>query len=185
MRLHMQGYMKLENNLWNIGGVMFLLFIDILSIILIAHISTKLRFLSRAEWFFLTDCNKPLSLITGIMAFVFFKKLQLPYIPLVNIMGGSTFGILLIHADNDTMRKWLWHDFLHNVDMYDSPWLVSHAVGCVIAIFIVCIVIDQLRLRFIEPPTMVLFDRCWPCMVGRFKRLEAWFARKCAGFTGE
>ncbi len=130
------------------------------------------------------ESSRPLPLITGVMSFVFFKKLRLPYIPLVNIMGGSTFGVFLIHA-NKIMRKWLWVDLLHNVDMYDSPWLVAHAAGSVLAIFIICIAIDQLRLHFIEPPIMALFDRYWPCIIEHFNRLEVWFARKCACFTGE
>jgi hypothetical protein len=134
--------------------------------------------------YFMSESSRPLPFLTGIMAFMFFKKLQLPYIPLVNIMGGSTFGVLLIHA-NSSMRKWLWHDFLHNVDMYDSPWLVAHAVGSVLAIFIGCVVIDRLRLCFIEPLAMALFNRYWPCIVERFNRMEVWFARKCACFTGE
>ena len=162
-----------------------MLIIDIASIVVVAWLSIRHPIFKKLCIYFMSESSKPLPLLTGIMAFVFFKKLRLPFLPLVNIMGGSTFGVLLIHANSDTMRKWLWRDFLHNVDMYDSPWLVAHAVGSVLAIFIVCIVIDRLRLRFIEPPVMALFDRYWPCIVERFNRLEVWFARKCAGFTGE
>ena len=185
LRLHADGYMKSENSIWNGGGLLILLIVDIASIFVVTWMSTRHPIFKKLCIYFMSESSKPLPLLTGIMAFMFFKKLRLPYIPLVNIMGGSTFGVLLIHANSDTMRKWLWRDFLHNVDMYDSSWLVAHAAGSVLAIFILCIVIDRLRLRFIEPPVMALFDRYWPCIIERFNRLEVWFARKCAGFTGE
>ena len=162
-----------------------MLFIDFFSIIAIANLSSRLTFLSRNEWLFLTDCNMPLSLITGFMAFVCFKKMRLPYIPLINIMGGSTFGVLLIHANSDTMRQWLWKDLLRNVEMYSSPWLVLHAFGSVLAIFIICVVIDRLRIRFVEPCMMACFDRLWPIAVKRFNSIETWFARKANFLIGE
>ncbi len=28
----------------------------------------------------------------------------------INIIGAGTFGVLLIHANSETMRNWLWHD---------------------------------------------------------------------------
>ena len=185
LRLHADGYMKSRNSICNRGGLLILLIVDIASIFGVAWLSTRLPVIKKLGMYFLNESSRPLPLITGVMTFIFFKKMRLPYIPLVNIMGGSTFGVLLIHANSDTMRKWLWRDFLHNVDMYDSPWLVVHAVGSVFAIFIVCIVIDRLRLHFIEPQIMTLFDRYWPCITRCFNRLEVWFARKCTCFTGE
>ncbi len=159
--------------------------IGIVSIIMIAKLSSKLPFLSRYEWFFLTDCNKPLPLLIGVMAFVFFKKLHLQYIPIINIMGGSTFGVLLIHANSDTMRRWLWRDVLHNVDMYNSPWLVAHAIVSVLVIFIICVAIDYLRIRFVEPPLLEIFNKLWPSIVKYFNNFESWFTKKTQCFIGE
>lgn len=36
------------------------------------------------------------------------------------MIGGSTFGILLIHANSDTMRKWLWVDLRENANHYQD-----------------------------------------------------------------
>ncbi len=58
----------------------------------------------------------------------------------------------MIHANSDVMRKWLWNDVLNNVEMYNSNLLIVHAVGSVLAIYIICTVIDYLRIRMLEKP---------------------------------
>ena len=185
IRLHMEKYMKQENNIWTMVGAFFLIIISLLSIWIVVWLSTHIKLNSHYEYYFVGESNRPLPLLTGIMAFVVFKKLRLPYISIINAMGASTFGVLLIHANSDTMRRWLWHDVLHNAEMFNSPWLVAHAVGSVLAIFIVCVAIDRLRILFIEPPMMACFDKLWPSVVIRYSRFENWFAKKIHCFLGE
>ena len=79
-------------------------------------------------------------------------------------MGASTFGVLLIHANSDTMRRWLWRDLLDNVGHYASDYLVLHALLSVLAIFAVCIVIDYLRIRLLERNVFKWLDKRWPLM---------------------
>ena len=185
MRLHMEEYMKQENSIWTIGGGILWIIIDILSIVMIAWLSGHLTLQSHWEYYFVGESNRPLPLITGIMTFIIFKKMRLRYSPLINIMGGSTFGVLLIHANSDTMRRWLWHDILHNVEMFNSPWLIAHAIGSILVIFIVCVAIDRLRIRFIEPLIMACFDKLWPSVVRYYSCFENWFAKMTHCFWGE
>ncbi len=165
--------------------LLLLLVMDVLSIVVVTWFSTRHPFFRKFGGYFMGESSRPLPLLTSFMAFMFFKKMRLPYIPLINNIGGSTFGVLLIHANSDTMRRWLWKDFLRNVGMYSSPWLVVHAIGSVLAIFFVCVVIHRLRILFIEPPLLVLFDRNWPSVVRRFNGFENWFIRKTVYFTGK
>ena len=76
---------------------------------------------------------------------------------LINLIGASTFGVLLIHANSDIMRQWLWQDILNNVGQYGTNTMVLHAILSVIAIFVICILVDMLRMRFVEKP---LFNKC-------------------------
>ena len=184
MRLHMKMYMNHGNTILEAWLLILLLLVDVLTVLLMAKLSGKGAFFSRAAWFFLTDSNKLLPLLTSIMAFLFFKKMKLRYIPIINILGGATFGIFLIHANSIIMRKWLWRDILHCLDIYSSPWLAVHAIGSVLAIFVVCTVIDRLRIRFIEPPIMACFDRIWPSIVKCFNNIENWFTMKTRNFIG-
>ncbi len=96
---------------------------------------------------------------TALSSFLFFKNLKVKYSKVINAFGASTFGVLLIHSNSDTMRHWLWVDTLKNKEMYDSPYLVLHAVVSVLAIFIICNLIDQLRILLIEKPVFRLLEK--------------------------
>ena len=104
----------------------------------------------RNIYYFVSDCNKLFAVATAVSAFLFFKNMKMKYNRLVNTIAASTFGVLQIHANSDTMRRWLWQDMLNNVNMYDSRWLVVHAVGSVIVVFLICTGIDYLRIQYLE-----------------------------------
>lgn len=61
------------------------------------------------------------------------------------------FGVYLIH-DNNLIRHFLWIDLFKNSTFYKSQYLIYHASSAVLLVFIVCIIIDQLRYIFIEKP---------------------------------
>lgn len=60
---------------------------------------------------FVSDSNTVLALAISICSFMCFKNLKIGYSKLINTIGGSTFGVLLIHANSDVMREWLWKSF--------------------------------------------------------------------------
>ena len=65
----------------------------------------------------------------------------------------------MIHANSDIMRQWLWKDLLNNVAAYQSSYFVLHAVGSVLGIYIVCTLIDMLRIQFVEKPLLGWYDK--------------------------
>lgn len=103
-------------------------------------------------YWFLADSNKILAVATAISLFLFFKNIKLKYNPVINLLAQSVFGILMIHANSDAMRQWLWIDTLQNTRFFDSPWLILHAFGSVIGIYLICTAIDQCRIRLVEKP---------------------------------
>lgn len=72
------------------------------------------------------DSNKPLAVLVGFTTFMFFKNIKMQYNPLINKLGAVTFGVLLIHANSDAMRQWLWRDVLDNAGHYSYP---LYAIG--------------------------------------------------------
>ena len=114
-------------------------------------------------YFFVSNSNKALAVITSVVAFLFFEKTPIHYHRWINLCGGSTFGVLLIHANSDAMRKWLWGDLLKNAQMYHSEYFYLHAFASVLVIFVLCVIIDQLRIKLIETPLFRIlgsrFDR--------------------------
>lgn len=106
-----------------------------------------------APYFFISDSNKVLSLAIAVSAFMYFKDLKIPHSRLINALGGATFGVLLIHANSNAMRQWLWKETVDCVGNYSSDMAVTlgYAAMSVIVIFIVCAGIDWFRGRLIEP----------------------------------
>lgn len=102
----------------------------------------------------LSDSNVILALLTAVCSFMWFKNINIPQNKYINIIGGSTFGVLLIHANSDTMRKWLWHDLLDNVGHYNDYYWGVRPIIYVIFIFFVCIIIDRIRIIVIERPLL-------------------------------
>jgi len=83
---------------------------------------------------------------------MYFKDLNIKQSKLINVIGGGTFGVLLIHANSDTMRQWLWKDLCNNVGHYATNAIYIHAILVPIAVFTVCSAIEFLRMKTIEKP---------------------------------
>lgn len=111
-----------------------------------------------------SDSNKIFAVLVAVCSFLWFKNLDLPYSKLINAIGASTFGVLLIHANSDAMRTWLWRDTIDCVGHYALPLgeLMLYAIGVVLIIFSSCVLIDYLRIQFIEKPFFKWFDRIMP-----------------------
>ena len=105
------------------------------------------------------DSNTFLALATALCSFMYFKDLNIRQSRLINAVGGCTFGVLLIHANSDTMRQWLWKDVLDNVGHFTSGGIVIHALLSVAAVFAVCVVIDYIRQRTLEKWTFKYLDK--------------------------
>lgn len=120
---------------------------------------------------FVTDSNTALAVMTGVSSFMFFKNLSVPYSKFINTLGASTFGVLLIHG-NGNVCDWLWYDFLNNTGVYKESYVFIHAVLSVIGVFIVCTIIDILRIRFIEAPIMKCWDKHYDSIKQWYERTE-------------
>ena len=99
-----------------------------------------------------SDSNAIMAVITSLSAFMYFVNLKIKQNKLINILAMSIFGVLLIHANSDTMRNWLWKDILHNIQYFNNTLLCLHALTSVIVVFVTCSFIDLLRIHFIEKP---------------------------------
>lgn len=86
----------------------------------------------------------------GISSFNFFKNIKIKNSKFINGVAVSTFGVLLIHAGSDSMRAWLWGDLLKTTEAYYKTWMPLHAILSVLGIFVICCLIDRLRICTVE-----------------------------------
>lgn len=99
--------------------------------------------------FFLADSNKALAVIVAVCSFIWVVNLPVRYNKLINIIGGSTFGVLIIHTSCDAMLKWLWIDVLKTPLMYETPYYFIHMTLSTIGVFASCCVIDIIRKQIV------------------------------------
>lgn len=143
-----------KKHLWGILTILSIL-LAIASVIILLF--TKPLF---HPYFFVEDCNKILAVPVAVSSFIWFKNLNLMYNKIINVIGGSTFGVLLIHANSNAMRTWLWKDTLDVVGHYSLSIenLILYSLGGVILVFAVCNLIDQIRVHIFEKSFFRWYD---------------------------
>lgn len=137
--------------LWISAGAVFL---SMLSVWAIAHSGKNV-----SPYWFVSDANKVMALVTSLCLFNLFRSIRIPYSKLINAVGATTFGVLLIHAHNDTMRQWLWGDLLDNAGHLSSHLYPLRAILAVVLVFVVSSCSDFLRIVLLEKPLFSLLDK--------------------------
>ena len=120
--------------------------------------------LSVSQYGMIADSDKPLAILIAVSSFLWFKNKKIGndgYNKWINILGGASFGVLLIHSNSFAMRKWLWVDIFDCVGHYNLPLcqLILYAIIVVILIYLVCTAIDYARLTVIEKPFFRWYDK--------------------------
>lgn len=135
----------------------FSVILSVTSVIAGAWLGSKLG--KNIAYYFVSDSNTFLAVLTGVCSFMFFKNIKIKHSKIINTISASTFGVLLIHANSNTMRQWLWKDTLNNVGIYNTNYMFVHAISSVFIIYGICTIIDFLRIRFLEKPFFSFYDR--------------------------
>ncbi len=164
-----------NTKIWGWASLLFIMIASI-SVIICAYIS-KITELSM-WYYFVQDSNTLLAVLIGISTFLFFKNLKMKYHPLINRISSTCFGVLLIHANSDTMHRWLWKDVLDNVGMYNSSLLFLHFALSVLGVFVICSVIDMTRIKFVETPFFNRFDKVYDKLCLWFNQKKTYIFRK-------
>lgn len=122
------------------------------------------------SYFLISDSNAILALTNGITSFMWFKSMKIAYSKFINTVAASAFGVLLIHANSDTMRQWLWKDTIDSIGHYDTNLYWLYAIGCVLAIYAVCTIIDIIRINTIETPILNATERLCMSVYDKFNK---------------
>ena len=143
-------YQPLSKMRWGyiVGGVTLLSVASIVAILYLGCLKGK----NYPQYYFINDSYKVLAVVMGVSMFMWFKDMKIPQSRWINRIAQSCFGVLLIHANSDTMRQWLWKDVLDVAGQYHTDTFIIHSILSVLAIYIVCTIIDQLRIALLERP---------------------------------
>lgn len=122
--------------------------------------------------YMISDCNHILGVMLAISAFMFFKNWNLKNSRYINTIAASSFGVLLIHANSNTMRQWLWKDTIDCIGHFDTPYYWLYAIGSVLAIYAICTVIDFIRIKTIETPLLNVTEKACYWVRDNFLKVE-------------
>ena len=144
VRLH-----SVKNRKWGLWTTFFIR-LAILSIVTCLFLGDILD--KQVAFRFVSDSNTFLAFAIGFCSFMFFKDLKINQSRTINIIGGSTFGVLCIHANSDTMRKWLWGTVLNVKGAYSLHFenLVLFSILSVLGVFMICSIIEVIRQKLVE-----------------------------------
>lgn len=150
--IRLYGIWRSEDKMFWGGASLVLIIISVLSVLMMLSwgISSGVRLDWSLVMFFVSDSNKLLAFLVSISTFMFIKNIHIRQSKWINTIASCTFGVLLIHANSDAMRQWLWKDACDNVGFFHSSMIYVHALCIPIIVFIACTIIDFCRQRFLE-----------------------------------
>ena len=128
-----------------LGAFLGNILVDVLAI-------TDLTYMKQIFYFTQNDYGF-FQLLLGIGLFIIFLKAKITYCPWINTVASTTFGIYLLY-DNKLFLHHMWDNIFSTYQYYDSVLLPLYAILVVALIFIVGMVVDYMRLAFIEKPIM-------------------------------
>lgn len=157
------GYLRLYPSRWDkmhfgIVGTICSVILMAASIVILDLLRNRFG-IERDYYYFVSDANKLLAVTASVSIFILFKNWKLKYIGWINRIAATTFGVLMIHANSDAMRKFLWKDLFDNAGHYSDGSLAGYAIGVVLLVYLVCVAVDFLRIRFIEKPLFQWLDK--------------------------
>ena len=150
--IRLYGIWRSEDKMFWGGASLVLITISVLSVLVMlfrgvySEVALNWGFLM----LFVSDSNKLLAFLVSISTFMFIKNIHIRQSKWINTIASCTFGVLLIHANSDAMRQWLWKDTCDNVGFFHSSMIYVHALCVPIIVFIACTIIDFCRQRFLE-----------------------------------
>lgn len=151
-------YKSTSSAFWSIATIILMVvaMVSVVSILWLGEILST----SLPQYYMVIDCDKPLALLIAVSSFLWFKNIKMGYSKIINILGGASFGVLLIHSGSRAMINWLWKDTVDCVGHFTLPlWqLLIYSTGCVLAIYGVCATIDYARLKLLEDPFFRWYD---------------------------
>ena len=95
------------------------------------------------------DMYHILILVTSVLLFVAFSRLEIPGCRRINSLAEVSFGIYLIH-DSNYLRYPLWQGLFRCASFRDSGWLLIYALVLTAAVYLVCGGLEALRKKLLD-----------------------------------
>ena len=139
--------------------------------LLMSILTTCFSFVSEYAY----DYNTIFNLISSVAFFEIFRNIQMLYVKIINKLATFTFSVYLIDV-NSFFSKFLYQTLFHSNDYWNSPLMIVNLIISVIGIYIICVVMDWLR--------MLIFGKLFNYVVNTDVKLSEITGLKMYFFTG-
>lgn len=118
---------------------------------------------------FFTNHDSVFMVSAALSLFMFFKNIDLGSNKIINTVARTAFGVYLIH-DNIIMRMTMWRKWFNTTSVTTAGKLIIHSLMVALVIYLVCSIIDWVRIVCIEQPLFSVkkFDKY-------FKKFDSYF----------
>lgn len=114
-------------------------------------------------WALVPSCS---TYVMSVCCFMFFCSLRIKPNRLINTIAGTTLGIYLIH-DHTEVRCVLWK-YLGAYEWMQQPYFILHCVASVLGIFMVCSLLDYIRMLTLSR----LWEKCVDSILMLFEKIK-------------
>lgn len=161
------GYIRLHLPENKISGFRTGLAMTILSAVLVCASIIGINYIRLKEPGFIGSThlvyggNKILAITSAVSLFWLFLNMKIKYSRLINTVSSATFGVLMIHANSNTMRHFIWVDLFQNTSYYNVPLKTAalRAICVVAIVYVSCVILDLLRQKLIEAPLVGALEK--------------------------
>lgn len=146
------GIKFMNNNIKNLVIIIsIVLFMFIISLICTV-VGEKVKVLNKFANYFNVMNSLPM-LILSVYIFMFFKNINIKDNKIITIFARSSFAVYLIHI-NTILRVYLFNDIIKIQNFYkvNTLILILYVMLSTIAIYLICTIIDIIRIKIIEKP---------------------------------
>ena len=140
-------YIRIYQPRWSMAGknidLLVYLFLSlvmaILSFFLIRRLGSGCR---------MFNYTNPLVIVSSVFFVLFFSKLRVSHLPLINWMAGSSLGVYLFHTHPCIMSDYFLNSIPHLLRISNSGIIkVLLCLGFLVTIFFIGVLIDRVRLH--------------------------------------
>lgn len=146
-----------------------------LSAVIFDILGLKINFFSEHATYFFEMQKLPI-LIISVLLFLGFSRIDIGSNRVINIVASATFGVYLIH-DNNYVRVFLWENLFKNTSFAHSDYLIPYSISVIISVYIVCTLIELMRIYLIEKRYMPWLTRISEKLKNKLKELQDFICR--------
>lgn len=108
--------------------------------------------------------------LISFFLFLLFKNINLGYNKYINNIAKTTLGVYLIH-DSFSGRAVIWNFIIRPLNHFQSNYYLLYSIISIITIFIICSIIDYIRIYFFEKKLLLFFESI-------YNKFEMFFFKK-------